>query len=304
MRRGAIWAAHIALFAACCFLAAGVVDAVLAELLLPPRARVVSAGAVDPLSQRSWSDRESILARNLFGARLAGEQEEIPEPEPIIELEETKLPLKLLGTVAGEDESVSTASIQDLGKRKHQVVFVGDALEFHPDARVVAIERGRVVLQNGPRREELKLVEDESAAPRQNVRTVRNARRLARRNRPRSSLSDTVEDLQRDIAAEQRSRTTAALYSQARIVPKWEEGEMVGVQLNQVKPGSLYEKIGIQSGDVITSLNGIQIDSPQASSRLLTEFTQAEEFRIEIEGGRTIDVDPNTLAELLEENES
>jgi general secretion pathway protein C len=107
-------------------------------------------------------------------------------------------------------------------------------------------------------------------------------------------MAERLEELQ-----ESGGRTTASLYSQARIVPEWSEGEMVGVRLNQVKPGSLYEKLGIESGDVITSLNGISIDSPQASSRLLTEFTQAEEFTIELQDGQVIEVDAGQLSQIL-----
>ena len=77
---------------------------------------------------------------------------------------------------------------------------------------------------------------------------------------------------------------------------------MVGVRLNQVKPGSLYDKIGIKSGDVITTLNGIAIDSPQASSRLLTEFTQAEEFEIELQNGTVHSVDAGQLEQMLGED--
>jgi general secretion pathway protein C len=93
------------------------------------------------------------------------------------------------------------------------------------------------------------------------------------------------------------------LYSQARIVPEWEDGKMVGVRLNQVKPDSLYDQIGIESGDIIKALNGIEIDSPQASSRLLTEFARADEFEIELGDGEIIEVDSEELEDLLEDEE-
>ena len=48
-------------------------------------------------------------------------------------------------------------------------------------------------------------------------------------------------------------------------------------------------------------LNGIAIDSPQASSRLLTEFTRAEEFTIELQDGEVIEVDSGQLAQMLGE---
>jgi general secretion pathway protein C len=60
---------------------------------------------------------------------------------------------------------------------------------------------------------------------------------------------------------------------------------MVGLQINAIKPGSLFEEIGIQSGDVITKLNGITIDNPQESAKVLTEFAEAESFTVDVERG-------------------
>ena len=76
----------------------------------------------------------------------------------------------------------------------------------------------------------------------------------------------------------------ASLFSQARILPKYEEGAMVGVQLNAIKSGSLFEDIGIQNGDIITQFNGIQITSQQDSAQVLRELTQAQQFEVSVKG--------------------
>ena len=76
----------------------------------------------------------------------------------------------------------------------------------------------------------------------------------------------------------------AALFSQARILPKYEDGEMVGVQLNSIKEGSLFEQIGIQDGDTITEFNGIQVNGPQQSAQVLRELTEATEFDVSVVG--------------------
>ena len=93
-------------------------------------------------------------------------------------------------------------------------------------------------------------------------------------------------------------RNPANLFSQARILPKYEEGEMVGLQINAIKPGSFFEEVGIQSGDVVTKLNGVAIDSPQESARILAEFSQADKFTIDVDRG---DGTTNTLEFNLEE---
>ena len=76
----------------------------------------------------------------------------------------------------------------------------------------------------------------------------------------------------------------AALFSQARILPKYEEGQMVGVQLNSIQAGSLFEQIGIQNGDTITEFNGIQITSQQDSAAVLRQLTEASEFNVTVTG--------------------
>lgn len=298
MRRWVIRSANAVLFVVGCFLTAYTVTSVLAEVAVPNEAEIAPVVPVVHDAGRNWSEREAILERNLFGARLAGEQGEAPpSPEDLVAVE-TKLPLELLGTVASEIESLSNAAIMDRGSRKHQVVFVGDTLEGHPQVEVVGIRRATVFLQNGAKRERLDLHEEGEQArsptpPR--ARSRRTAARSKADSRRRNSIADRIEQLQKQAGG----RTTASLYSQARIVPEWSEGEMVGVRLNQVKPGSLYEKLGIESGDVITALNGIAIDSPQASSRLLSEFTQAEEFTIELQDGQVIEVGGDELAQML-----
>jgi general secretion pathway protein C len=301
MRRWAIWSANVALFVLGCFLAAEIVVSVLAEIALPTDAEAVAAVPVAPNARQPAQERKAILDRNLFGARIAGQGlPDEADDEPLVATE-TKLPLELLGTVASNDESVSNAAIMDRGSRKHQVVFIGDQLEAHPQVEVVAIYRRTVILDNKGKRERLDLREDEGQPASRGPARGSSRRAAARptRDAQRGSIAQRIEQLSKASGG----RTTAGLYSQARIVPEWSEGEMVGVRLNQVKPGSLYEKIGIESGDVITTLNGISIDSPQASSRLLTEFTQAEEFTIELQGGEVIEVDSEQLSDMLGDEE-
>jgi len=57
---------------------------------------------------------------------------------------------------------------------------------------------------------------------------------------------------------------------------------MVGVQVSAIKPGSLFEKMGIKDGDTITALNGIRIDSPEQSAKILVELTSADNFTIDV----------------------
>ena len=59
---------------------------------------------------------------------------------------------------------------------------------------------------------------------------------------------------------------------------------MIGVQLNSIKEGSLFEQIGIQDGDTITEFNGIQVTGQQQSAQVLRELTEAKEFDVSVTG--------------------
>ena len=59
----------------------------------------------------------------------------------------------------------------------------------------------------------------------------------------------------------------------------------VGVQLNAIKPGSIFEQIGIQNGDVITEFNGIEVTNQQESAAVLRELTQAKRFDVVVDRG-------------------
>ncbi len=288
--------ANVALFVVSCALVANVINQVAGAMLLPDRPPALNAQTPTAAPNRPWSDRQQILDRNLFDAHVAT-IELPPEPEPEEDLQETRLPLKLLGTIASSERVAASAAIEDEKTRKHQVVQVDDAILGHSGVTVLRIERGRVVLQNGDRREELTLEDDihVAAAPSRPDPTPRS-RRSSRRT------SQSVKDRLDALAEEGGGRSPAAIFTQARILPKYEDGEMVGIQLSKIEPDSFYEKVGLQDGDVVQELNGIKIDNPSASRELLEAFSRAESLEatvISADGTpRQISADPALLSEL------
>jgi general secretion pathway protein C len=272
MGRIGIWLVNGAILVLCCWLAARIGLRLLDAALVPEPTRPVAA--VAPAGPPSVRDRHVILERNLFNASTV-----FPAAAPVAEeedLEATKLPLRLLGTAASPDTRQSWAAVEDLETRKHEVVRIADPLKT---AKVVRIERRRIVLENGSRREELAL-EDELGGVKAGPAAAR----------PSPDLSNRVQKLSDNRFALNRSdvesavRNPAALFQQARILPKYENGQMVGVQLNAIKPGSMFEQMGMQSGDTITSFNGVRIDGPEGSAGLIKELTEAKTFNVVVMG--------------------
>lgn len=52
------------------------------------------------------------------------------------------------------------------------------------------------------------------------------------------------------------------ILTQARALPYVEQGKTVGFKISEIVPGSIYEKIGLQNGDVIQKVNSQDVDDP------------------------------------------
>jgi len=284
-----IWIVDTALFALCCFLAAGIANAWIAEWLAasPGTAPVSKVSASQPA--RTWSDRQTILDRNLFQvSTLLPENPLQNGPELTAEeLEATRLPLKLLGTVASSEQNAAYAAVEDEQSHKKIVVRVNERLL--DKATVLRIERRRIVLQNGAKREELALDDDEKVPG----GGIRRAGARAAATTPAQAAGDVRERIKRlsesnfqvqREAVDEAVANPAELFSAARILPRYENGAMVGVQLSSIKPGSLFEAIGIQNGDTVTQVNGITVTSPQDTATLLKELTESSEFQVNVLG--------------------
>jgi general secretion pathway protein C len=299
MVRYASWIANTMLFVACGFLAADSANAIFTAVLSPSPAEQAAPSSKPPPSRRSWSEREIILTRNLFNASVLAPDPTLVLEEPEEDLEATKLPLTLLGTVAAADPDHAWATIEDLDDRKTLVVRVND--EVKRNAKVERIERRRVVLRENGKLRELALSEKDGPDVRPQrtaARTPTRSRRRTSTARNRSASAERVRKLAENRyevpreEVEKTVRNPTALFSQAQIQPRYSDGEMVGMQINSIKPGSLFEEIGIQSGDTITELNGISINSPEESARILAEFSEADQFTVVVEDGSG---EPRTL---------
>lgn len=277
MKRVLILSANAVFVILSCFLASGIIADVTAALLAPE----VAEASVEPIAAsapRGAADRQIILTRNLFNVSVLGPT----TAEEDESYEKTKLPLRLLGTAAAHDTALSWAAVEDLETKQHLVVRVDQ--DIKGGAKVVRIERRRIVLQNGGRREELALEGDQAGeAAATPARTAQRA--PAARPNARGNLERLAENRFAVDRGELQNLATnpSALFSQARILPKYEGGQMVGVQVSGIKPGSWFEQAGIQNGETITAVNGAPIGADGAPT-LFREITQGSATRVTVRG--------------------
>jgi type II secretory pathway component PulC len=93
----------------------------------------------------------------------------------------------------------------------------------------------------------------------------------------------------------------ARILSSARVVPYYADGQMKGMKVDKIKAKSVFEKIGLQNGDVITEVNGIVVDQIEATNAIFEEFATAESIEIAaLRGSENVNMSASA-AELMEQ---
>ena len=75
----------------------------------------------------------------------------------------------------------------------------------------------------------------------------------------------------------------ASLLKQARVVPHLVDGEAVGFQIKRIRSGSIFQRLGLRSGDVITEVNGEDVTNAEQAIRLMSLFRNSREVNLSLE---------------------
>ena len=264
------WGANAVLIATGCFVTADMANGIIGEWVAPTDALVQERPETP--AEAATRSPSAIVARNLFESPLQpvdGSQVVVADDDG--PLEETQLPVRLLGTVASDDPAVARAALEDTERRERLVVQVGDRVK--EKATILRIERRRVVMAENDGLRELSL-DDEPPTP--SAASPASRRRAALEKRRARTKPRTPKVTQQDV--QETLRDPSTLFQQARFLPKYNDGQMEGYQISGIKPGSLVEDMGLGDGDVIVEANGVAIDSPTSGGQLFRQINEVDEL--------------------------
>ena len=104
-------------------------------------------------------------------------------------------------------------------------------------------------------------------------------------------LTDTRYEIDKAVIDSSLSNLNT-LATQARLVPSFKNGVANGFKLFQIQPGSLYSSIGIENGDVITRINGYEINYPDKALEIYQKLRESSHVTLELDrGGQNIKKD-------------
>lgn len=252
----------------------GMYDAVAQKLTDRPvqaHQDVFRDGGTD-IDQQPLSAYKGVLDRNLFNTRSTT----APQPEKVnVEtLEETKLDLKLWGTVAGQDPG-NYAVIEDVKTRKQNLYRAGDTIQT---ATIKEIFREKVVLTVDGKDEALQMQKPVPSkngrraigpASRSTALTSSGGVRAQRISLRRSYIDQAMTDM-------------ANLMTQVQIRPHMEDGVAAGLALSSIKPNSIFRRMGLRNGDIITGVDGSEIASVNDALGLVENLQNASNVSVQL----------------------
>lgn len=287
-----LWAVDLAVVALCAtFLgmsASGAVESKLASAPVP--ARVITAKPPKPESKPIFDKNPTaILKRNMFCSTCPplfdDETKDDPEVE-IVQETKTTLPLAILAIMYAPPPNGikwSIAVMRDTEAKVSGAFPVGGKIH---GATITGILETRVYLDNEGKPEYIDLFEPPAPPPVAAAPAAPRAKDTdpfaAELSKGIKQLSDHKYEIQRNTL-ESVLGNINLLSRSARIVPEMKDGKASGFRLFAVRPEGPFAKIGMQNGDIISSINGLEITSPEKALEVYAKLKSASHLSLGME---------------------
>jgi general secretion pathway protein C len=234
----------------------------------------LAAPVVAPHQADALSMSRDIVAKHLFG------QAQTASAQPgLATIPETQLKLVLRGVMASQDSHTATAIVADpSGHEDYYTV----GKELPGGATLKEVHAQYIVLSRSGRLETLRLPTD--------ALKVSNGVLAS----PATAVSPGVAPDAGALLQQYREQFLKNPQSLANLLqgePYWQNGRLIGYRLRPGRDPGVLEKFGIQSGDVVTAINGVSLTDPGGRMELLRDMNNATQFNVDlIRGGRPLSI--------------
>ncbi|MDY0362467.1 MAG: type II secretion system protein N [Desulforegulaceae bacterium] len=203
-----------------------------------------------------------ISNKNLFGT-LISKIDSKPEID-ISSLGKTALNLKLLGTVVGFEENYAVI----LSDNNQGLYKETDTIK---DASIKRIFRQKVVLtRNG--KDEILTIDPEKGQKQEYFDSIDSSINASGENQYQISREFIDQSL----------NNINSLMRQARARPHFENGNPGGIIIDNIKPFSLFNKMGLENGDVLVGANGTEIKTVNDAIGLYNGLKNSDRISLQV----------------------
>jgi len=213
------------------------------------------------------------IADDLFGSpREQKEESESAVSLEDIPLSEKDLGLELVGTIIRENPKQNIAIIEDKQKNEQYMYYEGDHIK---DVSIKEILRDNVVIVQAKEQKILTMQYKELRKPeaQENNRKV-SSESIQSPGRGKSISKDYVMESIGNMSK---------LMQDALIKPYMKNGETIGFQLDNIRSGSFYDKLGLKNSDVILQVENKKLKSPQQLMELSQKLSRKNQVELTIQ---------------------
>jgi len=234
---------------------------------LVPSASVVDEQSQPLVEQQLASlDMKLVLETALFGVA----EKAAPAPAPAAKkVAPSRLKITVLGTVVSDERSAAVVVMQ--GSSEQKLFFVNDTMS--PGVVLKEVEADSIVVDNQGELERIELQKEKGGVA-SSVTPIRQSNAAVPHTPVSRQFSRNMVDRQ--------IKNFPQLLSQARVIPHFSQGKSDGFTISQIVPGSLYEKAGLQNGDIIRKVNGSEVRGPQQAMEMFQSLQTAASIDVEI----------------------
>lgn len=220
---------------------------------------------------------KTILDRNIFNSKTLSSLLSPPSTNstlPAID-EKPLVPIRLVGTVAG-NPLYSYAVIEDPFQKTNKIFKLNDTIA--PGVKLLEINRNKIIISRDGKREEIELRAQETVAQQRTPAPPRPAPLPSPEPIQPSQTSFVVDRETVEAATQDMNK----LLTQARLVPNFTAGTADGFRIFSIVPNSLFDKAGLRNGDIIHSINGVELKDPEKAFQIYQLLKDNERFVIDL----------------------
>ncbi len=243
----------------------------------PTEFRPIKVKAVAASQSSAKININALTGLNLFGSTT----KEAPKvKQPVRDAPETKLNLKLRGIYAADTQKKANAIIED-DRGKQAVYFIDEKLKVSGTVYLRHVYIDRVMLETNGRDEILKLEVGELLASAPKLGEKKSGTSGKKKNidkRSNQKLSRELHRYRNKLIDDPKSVSDAISGR-----PHFVDGELRGFKIAPGKDRGLFRDLGLQRGDVVTSINGTPLTNMQEAMTLMNDAQSIKELDIEIQ---------------------
>jgi general secretion pathway protein C len=246
---------------------------------LPEPSKLARGRDLSPALPSSGTSIPSILSRNIFDsdANKKITERKVSAGDQIFP---STLSVELLGTIVFENTGFSVALIQERSKKTSDYYGIGDNLL---SARIVKIERFKVIIENNDRLERLEVKAAQDTLKRFSDLNKKEAPQQKKFQSELEEIGPNHYVIPQTII-DDTLKNFSKILTQARMVPNISSSNKTdGFRVFQIKAGSIYEKIGLKNNDIIKRVNGQYLDSFEKATGLFSALRNENSLSIDIE---------------------